>query len=124
METEIIIGTVKVKVERMSDEQYVIAPIDTLYFKCDDGTPYEIVIEHNGEEWISGARIFRDDKIDRIVFVTLESEDKPGIYLKMLPEIRRRFGDVALRASRTHSEEESAPDFFDLFASTLMSGVK
>ncbi len=35
-----------------------------------------------------------------------------------------QIGAAALRASRTRSEEESAPDFFDLFASTLMSGLK
>jgi len=35
-----------------------------------------------------------------------------------------QIGSAALRrASRTRSEEESAPDFFDLFASTLMGGM-
>jgi len=91
METEIIIGTEKV--ERIHDEQYRITPINSPFYTGDDGLPYEIVIEYNGEEWVCGAWIIKSDNIDDVEYESLESEDRPGIYLSMLPEIRQRFGD-------------------------------
>ena len=81
------------KVTRFGDDNYVITPIDAPFFVGDDGTPHEVTINHNGEEWICGARMFKSDNIDDTEFETMETESAPGIYLKMLPEIRQKFGD-------------------------------
>ena len=69
--------------EVVEGEQYTVRPTDD-YFKGDDGTPYEIVISHNGEEWTIFARMFSD---------TVETEEilSPEQYREMLPAIIAHF---------------------------------
>lgn len=74
--------------EIIPDEQYTARPTKEGYYQGDDDTKYEVVIQHNGEEWTVFARFFSGE---------LESfnEAQAKQYLKMLPKIRKVFGSEA-----------------------------
>jgi len=92
METKIIDD---MKVQRVNDEQYVVLPVEQDFFigLDDEETPYEIVIAHNGEQWTVGSRSFPTNNIEDIEYDQMETTDIPGLYLEVLPKIKKAFGD-------------------------------
>lgn len=74
--------------EIVPDEQYTARPTKEGYYRGDDGTEYEVVMQHNGEEWTVFARFFPGEP---------ESFNKAQAkqYLKMLPRIQKAFGNEA-----------------------------
>ena len=83
MVKEIKIGKETIR-EIVEEEQYTVRPTKDDYYRGDDDTEYEVVIEHNGEEWVVFARFFPGEPE---YFNKAQSKQ----YLKMLPKIRKAF---------------------------------
>jgi len=70
--------------EIVADEQYTIRPTKAEWYYGDDDAEYEVVLQHNGEEWMVFARFFPGEPE---YFSRAQSKQ----YIKMLPKIVRAF---------------------------------